>query len=568
MPRKPQYLLRAAANARAARHPRRDTTPTSSEDEDMSSGEAGAADDVPDFNMPDERQFVSLEDCEWDSGDSDCEYEGGIHDCLPSESEDYPWTDSDNSGTDNDLSDFDEETIRELQEELASLSKPTQYGKLTARRSQKEWKQVEKNRSLGFRKEKGARDRAQAREEAKTSTDPQIVLMRELFAKKPSALPTEQGSSGVKDPRPNLSAEPEITPAELVAYSSDDTDSSDSETDEEEDQPSLAPKPSTSSSRLPAVPALKRRKLDIPVRQMRKIAREKKTEELKKAFRNNGLQSYRARAIQSYLGMVVKNGRLGIEASERAAESQGFAAKWGGRNVRSWTRRWIRERELPISRRGAHGKVYSLLDEPGIKAELRAYVRSNKWAMDPMKLADFTAGKLIPEAAKKYALDAVRNEMPQGLKKYMEAELFPRLQLKAGKGISLSTARRWLHSEGFQYIGHKKDVYFDGHDRPDVVAYRQNEFLPQMAIHARRLVQYIVGDVEKELVKTPDNYVERRLVLCAQDEMTVQSNDDPGKSWVLNNEHKLRKKGRGRGIHRSDIICSTVGHIEEGGRES
>ncbi|KAF8130404.1 hypothetical protein K438DRAFT_1999438 [Mycena galopus ATCC 62051] len=358
--------------------------------------------------------------------------------------------------------------------------------------------------------------------------------MRELFAKQPSALPTEHGSGGLKDLGPNLSTEPEITPAELVAYSSDDTDSSDSETDDEDDQPSLAPKPSTSSSRLPAVPPLKRRKLDIPVRQMRKIAREKKAEELKKAFTdikklmkskktvfvagNNELQSYRARAIQSYLGMVVENGRLGIEASERAADSQGFAAKWGGRN----------ERELPMSRRGAHGKVYSLLDELGIKAELRAYVRSNKWAMDPMKLADFTT-------------------------------------LKTRKGISLSTARCWLHNEGFQYIGHKKKVYFDGHDRPDVVAYRQKEFLPQMAIHARRLVQYVVGDVEKELVKTPENYVERRLVLCAQDEMTVQSNDDPGKSWVLNNEHKLRKKGRGRGIHRSDIICSTFGHIEEGG---
>ncbi|KAJ6483914.1 hypothetical protein C8R45DRAFT_829902 [Mycena sanguinolenta] len=246
--------------------------------------------------------------------------------------------------------------------------------------------------------------------------------------------------------------------------------------------------------------------------------------------------------------MVVKNGRLGIEASEKAAESQGFAAKWGGRNVRSWTRRWVRERELPTSRKGSHGKVYSLLDDPAIKAELRTYVRSNKWAMDPQKLADFSAGKLIPEAAKKYAHDVIRDEMPRGLKKYMEAELLPRFQLK-----------------GFQYIGHKKDVYFDGHDRPDVVAYRQNEFLPAMAKHTRRLVQYVVGDVAKELVKVPDNYVERRLVLCPQDEMTCQANETTAKSWVLENQHKLKKKGVGRGIHRSDVICSTIGHLQEGG---
>jgi hypothetical protein len=35
--------------------------------------------------------------------------------------------------------------------------------------------------------------------------------------------------------------------------------------------------------------------------------------------------------------MVIKNGCLEVDASEKAAESQGFAAKWSGRNVRAWT---------------------------------------------------------------------------------------------------------------------------------------------------------------------------------------------------------------------------------------
>jgi hypothetical protein len=77
------------------------------------------------------------------------------------------------------------------------------------------------------------------------------------------------------------------------------------------------------------------------------------------------------------------------------------------------------------------------------------------------------------------------------------------------------------------------------------------------------MVHYVIGDVEKELETVPDNYVERRLVLCAQDEMTVQANDDEGKTWVLENQYKL-KKGVGRGIHRSDMICSMVGHVVDG----
>jgi hypothetical protein len=103
--------------------------------------------------------------------------------------------------------------------------------------------------------------------------------------------------------------------------------------------------------------------------------------------------------------------------------------------------------------------------------------------MDPSKLADFTAGKLLPDIAKKYGHAVVREEIPRGLKKCMEAELLPRLQLKVKKGISLSTVRRWLLKEEFLYTGHKKDVYFDGHDRPDVVTYCQKEFLPQMDMY-------------------------------------------------------------------------------------
>lgn len=56
-----------------------------------------------------------------------------------------------------------------------------------------------------------------------------------------------------------------------------------------------------------------------------------------------------------------------------------------------------------------------------------------------------------------------------------------------------------------------------------------------------------------------ENFVECRLVLCAHDEMTIQANDGAKKSWVLDGEFKLRKKGQGQELHQSDVICSTVG---------
>ena len=185
---------------------------------------------------------------------------------------------------------------------------------------------------------------------------------------------------------------------------------------------------------------------------------------------------------------MVKGDRNGIDASERAAESHGFAPKWGGRNLHLWASVWMKKEELLMSKKGMHSKVYSLLDDPVIKAELQAFVCSNKWAMNPAKLQEFSQGKMIPHAADPYLHHLVNKEMPRGLKQYMELELFPQIQMKVVKGISLVTTWRWLRSEGFQYITFNKGLYFNGHDWPDVVQYHQEVFLPAMKKHFRRLV--------------------------------------------------------------------------------
>jgi hypothetical protein len=41
---------------------------------------------------------------------------------------------------------------------------------------------------------------------------------------------------------------------------------------------------------------------------------------------------------------------------------------------------------------------------------------------------------------------------------------------------------------GFGYGGAKKDVYFDGHEREDVVKYREEVFLKAWKEHSRRFV--------------------------------------------------------------------------------
>ncbi|EIW76870.1 hypothetical protein CONPUDRAFT_63241 [Coniophora puteana RWD-64-598 SS2] len=250
------------------------------------------------------------------------------------------------------------------------------------------------------------------------------------------------------------------------------------------------PGPSACPPPLPTAPAIepdaqspprKRSRLAVPVREARIKAQEKRFQERQEALDlitasiksrkihfeggSTGLQARRAGAIESCLFMIVKNGRTLTDASERAAESQHFSAKWGGRMVRGWVAAWVKSRELPKSAWGQHTKSASLLEDPSICAELSAYVRTNKWSMNPGKLQKLLNQELPPNEAHAYASKLVTNEIPLAVKNYLEERVLPRLHRKARQdGLSISTARRFLHKFGFQYTNdsHTKNWGLEG----------------------------------------------------------------------------------------------------------
>ncbi|KAJ3576952.1 hypothetical protein NP233_g98 [Leucocoprinus birnbaumii] len=221
--------------------------------------------------------------------------------------------------------------------------------------------------------------------------------------------------------------------------------------------------------------------------------------------------------------------------------------KWGGWMVRIWVKDWMQDWLLPLSCKGNHIRSFTLLEDPEICAKLRSHVRSNKWAMNPNKIANFAQERMIPAEADKFLKNVLQNEIPQGLAKCLELEIFP-----------------WIHQkEGFHYTEYKKSLYYDGHERPDVVEHRQNIFIPTIDRFWHRIVEYQPDNLEEEVVKEAGNFVERRLVLVSQDEMMAQANDGLKEGWFLNGEQPLKKKGVGQGIHQSDVICPTVGWIDK-----
>ncbi|KAI0717862.1 hypothetical protein C8T65DRAFT_694053 [Cerioporus squamosus] len=260
----------------------------------------------------------------------------------------------------------------------------------------------------------------------------------------------------------------------------------------------------------------KRRQHDVPLHCARQLAaaaartaRQNALKDIKKVLASkrdlvvggsNSLQVYRARAVQACLHIMEHEKSGMMEALVVAARANMFTAKWGAWLVRSWVREWIRSRTLPESHRGRHSKIVSLLSNPTVRAGINAYLRSQKWSQDPVRLKKFLHNELGLSDAQEYSKIIISEEMPQGLKHYVENSVLPRLNLKPGRhGLSLLTMRRLLLSEGFTYSEHRKAIYYDGHERPDVVADRQGRFIPAMQSIRDRLVQYEVGNVSHQL---------------------------------------------------------------------
>ncbi|KAJ6563181.1 hypothetical protein B0H10DRAFT_2239588 [Mycena sp. CBHHK59/15] len=98
-----------------------------------------------------------------------------------------------------------------------------------------------------------------------------------------------------------------------------------------------------------------------------------------------------------------------------AAETHGFSPGWGSRLARRWTAVWVKKRDLPESDRGRHAKTWSLLNDPEIKEELTAYLRSNKWSMIPEKLVEYSKAKLVTQKMLKPPASSIEARSYPGL---------------------------------------------------------------------------------------------------------------------------------------------------------
>ena len=289
--------------------------------------------------------------------------------------------------------------------------------------------------------------------------NPQVKMMLEMF--KPKVSPAASSVSGASDmhmdsgrsSKPDATArhQPFIRISDGFFYLSDVSEDTSHELEDDVDEeqlPDTALQSETGSdchsdSGLSVVLPRKRHHLDIPYHVQRIQRRESHLTRLRAALADlvkmlksarmrlvggpNGLQAHCCHVIRAHLDLVVRNQCLWADAAEWAAETNGFSPSWGGCQLHGWTYQWVTNRKLPESFRGRHAKTASVLAIPSIKTELRAYLQSNKWSVDPATLAKFTANEMLPKEAARYLRNLVDDEMPLALKRYLELELFPRV---------------------------------------------------------------------------------------------------------------------------------------------
>ena len=218
------------------------------------------------------------------------------------------------------------------------------------------------------------------------------------------------------------------------------------------------------------------------------------------------------------------------------------------RQVRALARHYQVYEHLPIELRGGNRLGSCYLDDEDVKREACSWLESQK------------TGSVTSS----------------GFCKALNASILPQLAIVLKQPLSNRTVQRWLHKLGFRRKALTKGVYMDGHERADVVAYRENVFLPAMENFERRMAQHHGPELRRcEPNLQPG---EKRIIAQFHDESCFHANEFKRSTWCVGVLFRLftcflllrrlkegtmvlQKKSRGRLIHVSDFINEEDGRL-------
>jgi len=194
----------------------------------------------------------------------------------------------------------------------------------------------------------------------------------------------------------------------------------------------------------------------------------------------------------------VNRTQASLEIAKQWHEGTG---KWFAHRVRALTWHYQIFEELPEEWRGGGKNTRSLLYNEIVEKRTRDWLTSQP------------TGKVTPRR----------------LQDALNSVIFPDLEIRTKSPLSEQTARRWLIKLGWRRTVVRKGVYMDGHEREDVVKYRQEVFLPIMAKFEARMAKF--EGVEMKRVPPVLKDGEKEVVMLFHDECCFHANDEARSLW-------------------------------------
>lgn len=224
-----------------------------------------------------------------------------------------------------------------------------------------------------------------------------------------------------------------------------------------------------------------------------------------------------------------------------------------GRLLVQWEKSWIATRMLPATQAGGNRKFLWWTSDEGITQQVRDWAREEGDKVTSYRLASFVGEcleKLKPAGAQ---------QNPAEVMETIEAAINAEETGASIEGptIQTRTIRRWLHRLGFDWREVKKGVFVDGHERPDVIQYRQ-EFVSTIRQLLPYFVEFNADGTMKEKSYPPDCSVggqgQKPIIAITHDESVFSANDGRRYAWNETGKSFLRPKGKGKGIMVSDFL--------------
>lgn len=193
-----------------------------------------------------------------------------------------------------------------------------------------------------------------------------------------------------------------------------------------------------------------------------------------------------------------------MEASLLMADiHQVGSGQWFARRIRSLARYYREHERLLPKQRGGLRRITSCLYDDDVERSARTWLGQRK-------LGTVTPGSF-------------RDALNKGI--------LPHLNILLKKPLCNRTARRWLVKLGYRQTVLRKGIYMDGHERPDVVKYRNESYLPKLQVFESRMVQYHGPNLERQPPTLKPG--EKQIIALFHDECSFHAFDYKKSAWCV-----------------------------------